>query len=310
MSIPKLNIPSLEDLSVTAAKLANSAVETVKIAFGAVTTEKIADEAVTTEKIASGAVSLSVLDEDVDLMTRRLPVRAPCRIATVSNIVSLAGGAPLTHDDIELQLGDRVLVRSQSTASQNGLYDVTVPGSGSNGTWARSIDADSDGDLFESIEVYIMEGTAGAGKSYRLTSPGIIDIGTDDQAWTDVSGVVAAHAASHQNGGGDEINVAGLSGVLADPQTPAAHASSHQNGGGDEISVAGLSGVLADPQTPAAHATSHKSGGGDSIKLNEFADPTGSVNFNGQQALAFRIENRTSDPGSPADGQIWLRTDL
>lgn len=32
--------------------------------------------------------------------------------------------------------------------------------------------------------------------------------------------------------------------------TPAAHATSHQNGGGDEIDVAGLSGVLADPQVP------------------------------------------------------------
>lgn len=32
--------------------------------------------------------------------------------------------------------------------------------------------------------------------------------------------------------------------------TPGAHASSHQNGGGDEISVAGLLGVLADPQVP------------------------------------------------------------
>jgi hypothetical protein len=34
---------------------------------------------------------------------------------------------------------------------------------------------------------------------------------------------------------------------------PAAHAASHENGGADEISVAGLSGVLADPQTPASH---------------------------------------------------------
>lgn len=34
---------------------------------------------------------------------------------------------------------------------------------------------------------------------------------------------------------------------------PSAHATSHQNGGADEISVAGLSGVLADAQTPAAH---------------------------------------------------------
>lgn len=35
-----------------------------------------------------------------------------------------------------------------------------------------------------------------------------------------VAGAPAAHAASHQNGGGDEINVAGLSGELADPQPP------------------------------------------------------------------------------------------
>ena len=34
---------------------------------------------------------------------------------------------------------------------------------------------------------------------------------------------------------------------------PGAHASTHQNGGGDEISVAGLSGELADPQPPKAH---------------------------------------------------------
>lgn len=42
-------------------------------------------------------------------------------------------------------------------------------------------------------------------------------------------------------------------GPLAAAGAPGAHATSHQNGGGDEISVAGLSGVLADAQTPAAH---------------------------------------------------------
>lgn len=61
---------------------------------------------------------------------------------------------------------------------------------------------------------------------------------------------------------------------------------------------------------PAAHATSHKNGGTDEILLHEFGEPTASVEFNGQQALTFRIENRTSDPGSPSAGQIWLRTDL
>jgi hypothetical protein len=62
--------------------------------------------------------------------------------------------------------------------------------------------------------------------------------------------------------------------------------------------------------TPTAHAASHKLGGSDVILLNEFGNPTASVEFNQQQALQFRIENRTSDPGSPAVGQMWLRTDL
>jgi hypothetical protein len=38
--------------------------------------------------------------------------------------------------------------------------------------------------------------------------------------------------------------------------------------------------------------------------------PTASVDFLQQQALQFRVENRTSDPGSPAAGELWLRTDL
>jgi len=43
------------------------------------------------------------------------------------------------------------------------------------------------------------------------------------------------HAASHTNGGADELNVAGLSGVLADPQTPTTHGSNHIEGGSDAI---------------------------------------------------------------------------
>lgn len=62
--------------------------------------------------------------------------------------------------------------------------------------------------------------------------------------------------------------------------------------------------------TAGPHATNHKSGGSDELDLNELGLPSGSIDFNGQQALSFRIENRTSDPVSPTAGQIWLRTDL
>ena len=85
----------------------------------------------------------------------------------------------------------------------------------------------------------------------------------------------SAHHTTHENGGADEINVAGLSGELADPQPPKTHASSHESGGADEINVAGLSGELADPQPPKAHAASHKDGGADELDASELAGALG-----------------------------------
>jgi len=45
-------------------------------------------------------------------------------------------------------------------------------------------------------------------------------------------------------------------------------------------------------------------------KLNALSPPDGAVNFNQKQGVSLVIENRTSDPASPVNGQIWLRTDL
>ena len=82
---------------------------------------------------------------------------------------------------------------------------------------------------------------------------------------------LATHATRHQNGGADELSVTGLSGLLADEQTPLAHALTHQNGGADEINVAGLSGLLADAQTPIAHAATHADGAADEIEVEALA---------------------------------------
>lgn len=58
------------------------------------------------------------------------------------------------------------------------------------------------------------------------------------------------------------------------------HAATHEDGGADEISVADLSGLLADPQTPLAHATSHEFGGSDDIKLDDLAAPDDNTDLN------------------------------
>jgi hypothetical protein len=59
-----------------------------------------------------------------------------------------------------------------------------------------------------------------------------------------------------------ELDTGTVMGPFAEAGAPAAHASSHQNAGGDEISVAGLSGVLADGQTPVNHDHSGDAGDG------------------------------------------------
>lgn len=76
--------------------------------------------------------------------------------------------------------------------------------------------------------------------------------GLDSTAFA-LQSAFADHSARHEDGGADELSVTGLSGLLADSQTPLAHKTSHENNGSDEISVAGLSGLLADAQTPLAH---------------------------------------------------------
>jgi|GEM_PF-3665647 len=61
------------------------------------------------------------------------------------------------------------------------------------------------------------------------------------------------HHTTHELGGMDPIDVTGMPGLLADPQTPEIHASSHEPGGTDTLDVTGMPGILAQPQTPAEH---------------------------------------------------------
>jgi hypothetical protein len=99
------------------------------------------------------------------------------RVVTVSN-VTLSGGAPAQVDGVSLSQNDRVLVTGQSTGSQNGLYYVTTVGSGSNGTWARSVDGNETGEIEAGMIVMVTEGTAYADTQWKLTTNNPIVIGT------------------------------------------------------------------------------------------------------------------------------------
>ena len=99
------------------------------------------------------------------------------RAVTVAN-VTLGGGAPATVDGTSLALRDRVLVTAQTTGSENGIYYVTTVGAGSNGTWARSLDADATGEIKAGTIIMITEGTTYADTQWKLTTDDPITVGS------------------------------------------------------------------------------------------------------------------------------------
>lgn len=114
------------------------------------------------------------------------PVKRPCRLATTANIASINGGAPDTVDSVSVSAGDRILVKDQSTGSQNGIYRVVTVGTGSNGTWFRALDFnDATTDHIEAgVETYIQEGTTHNQTRFTLTTTGTIVLGTTSLTFT------------------------------------------------------------------------------------------------------------------------------
>ena len=82
---------------------------------------------------------------------------------------------------------------------------------------------------------------------------------------TDLTGDLAVDALVTIDGrdlsvDGTKLDTVATNADVTGSNAPQAHKTSHENGGTDEISVAGLSGELADDQPPRAHASGHTDG--------------------------------------------------
>jgi hypothetical protein len=108
------------------------------------------------------------------------PVKRPCRLATTADVTLTAANAPSAVDSVTTVVGNRILVRSQSTASENGIYEVTVQGAGDTSTWVRTTDFNNATvDYIEAgVETYIQEGTTLNKTRYTLVTTGTITIGS------------------------------------------------------------------------------------------------------------------------------------
>jgi hypothetical protein len=127
----------------------------------------------------------------VDSVATGLDVKASVRAATTpasGNIATLAGGAPSTLDGVALNANDRVLVKNQTTGSQNGIYTVQTVGTGANGTWVRATDADTSAEVNAGLFTFVEEGTVNADTGWVLTTNNPITLGTTTLTFTQFSG--------------------------------------------------------------------------------------------------------------------------
>jgi hypothetical protein len=102
------------------------------------------------------------------------------RAVQSANIALPPGGTTLTVDGVTMADNDRVLLRSQSTPSQNGIYFVA--GIGSAVTLTRATDADVSAEV-ACARVIVSEGTTYAGSQWMTTFKPTDTLGTTAMSW-------------------------------------------------------------------------------------------------------------------------------
>lgn len=99
----------------------------------------------------------------------KLDSKQSVRVATTANI-TLVG--PQTIDGVAVVAGDRVLVKNQTAAKDNGIYVAAVA------AWVRAIDADISAEVTSALAVSVEQGATQADTRWQLVTDGAIVLGT------------------------------------------------------------------------------------------------------------------------------------
>jgi hypothetical protein len=145
------------------------------------------------------ATTDAVNKQYVDNVARGLMWKVPVRVATTTNgALASAYANGQSIDGVVLATGDRILIKDQTTASENGIYTVNASGAPS-----RANDADTGGELAPGTAVTVSAGTVNGDKVFLIVSDGAITIGTTAQTWGQLGGGGTSYT------GGNGISVAG-----------------------------------------------------------------------------------------------------
>lgn len=139
----------------------------------------------------------------VDQMSTGLSWKLSVRTATTGDI-ALTGLQTL--DGVSVAAADRVLVRAQTVATENGIYVASA------GAWARATDLDAPNES-RAATMFVEEGTTLANTAWTQTTE-VVVIGTDAMSFTQFAG-----AGSYSAGTG--LTLTGNSFALSSPVSTA-----------------------------------------------------------------------------------------
>ena len=156
----------------------------------------------------------------VDSVANGLDVKASVRVATTANLagtynngagtITASSNGAISVDGVSLVVNDRILVKDQSTAAQNGFYKVTTVGSGSAAfVLTRTPDADAASELTAGAFTFTEEGSANADNGYVLSTNGAITLGTTGITFEQFSGAGQISAGNGLTKTGNTIDAVG-----------------------------------------------------------------------------------------------------
>jgi hypothetical protein len=103
----------------------------------------------------------SVTTDRIDGLSTELAIKAPVKAATTGNITL---SAVQTIDGISCSAGDRVLVKDQTTGTEDGIYLVQST------SWTRAKDWDGPRDITRGTLVIVTQGTVNSDTVWRTTA--------------------------------------------------------------------------------------------------------------------------------------------